>query len=78
MLANLKNVTSINFAEKIEQKVNEGAELVSTRVAECYAYICLFDGCFEHYMFDLTTKEYTVTYLSLTDIQVYADFMRGR
>lgn len=78
MLTNLKNVASVEFVEMLERKIVEGAELVSVRVGECYAYVCLFDGCFEHYQFDLETKDYTVTYLALSDIQVYADFLRDR
>lgn len=77
MLNELINVTSVDFVKEIERKVNEGTKLVSVRVAECYAYVCLFDGCFEHYVFDLTTKKYTVTYLSNSDIEVYANFLRG-
>lgn len=78
MLTNLKNATSVDFVEMLEKKIDEGAQLVSVRVAECYAYVCLFDGCFEHYQFDLTAKNYKVTYLALSDIQVYADFLRDR
>ena len=78
MLTNLKNVASVEFVEMLDRRINEGAELVYVRVGECYAYICLFDGCFEHYQFDLATKGYTVTYLALSDIQVYADFLRDR
>lgn len=78
MLNTLKNITSDEFTEMIENKVNEGAKLVLVREAECYAYIGLYDGCFEHYTFDLTTKKYTATYISLTDIEIYANFLRGR
>lgn len=78
MLTNLKNVASVDFIEMLEKRIDEGADLVSVRVAECYAYICLFDGCFEHYQFDLATKDYTVTYLALSDIKTYADFLRDR
>lgn len=78
MLTNLKNVASVEFVEMLDRRINEGAELVYVRVGECYAYICLFDGCFEHYQFDLATKDYTVTYLALSDIKAYADFLRDR
>lgn len=71
----LENITSIEFVEHIKKEVNEGAKIVSIRTSECYAYVDLFNGCFEHYTFDPDTKKYTTSYLSLTDVKLYANFI---
>lgn len=71
----LENITSVEFAERIKKEVNEGAKVVSIRETDCYVYVDLYEGCFEHYTFDPDTKKHTVNYLSLTDVKLYADFI---
>ena len=73
--AKLENVTSAEFVELIKEKVKNGAELLSVRPGEYYVYVDLFDHCFHHYIFDLSTKDYRANYLSFEDIRIYMTFM---
>ena len=72
----LESVTSAEFVELIKEKIKGGAELLSIRSGEYYVYIDLFDGCFHHYLFDLSTKDYRANYLSFEDVRIYMDFMK--
>ena len=72
----LKNATSVEFTEKIKKEINDGAKVVSIRTTDCYVYVDLFNGCFEHYSYDPDTNKYNVAYISLTDVKMYADFIK--
>lgn len=72
----LEFITSAEFVKQIKEKVEKGAELLSVRPGEYYVYVDLFDGCFHHYLFDLSTKDYRANYLSFEDVRIYMDFMK--
>lgn len=72
----LETVTSSEFVKVIEEKVKRGAEILAIRESEYYVYVDLFDHCFEHYLFDLDTKDYRANYLSFEDVRIYMDFMK--
>lgn len=72
----LESVTSAEFTKLIEERLNNGAELLSVRPGEYYVYVDLFDGCFHHYLFDTSTKDYRANYLSFEDVRIYMDFMK--
>lgn len=73
---NIESVTSVEFVKMIKEKVEKGAELLSVRPGEFYVYVDLFDRCFEHYLFDVDTKEYRANYLSFEDVRIYMNFMK--
>lgn len=72
----LESVTSAEFTKLIKEQVENGAELLSIRPGEYYVYVDLFDGCFHHYLFDLSTKAHRANYLSFEDIRIYMNFMK--
>ena len=75
-LKKLETVTSPEFVNQIKMELKKGGELLSVRETEYYVYVDLFEGCFEHYVFDLDTKKYTVAYLSFSDIHIFVEFMK--